>query len=367
MKFKSYFLIGTLLFLLNQQSGAAFWGNAGVGYSSDDNFYKDTYRDNNTGSFYSLNLNSGNKIAPGLRYEAAYLLSVKKNNDLKWEDNIVNSLWLNVTGRPVDVFDVCLLTFYENKNYGDENTKIYSYGQYKAGLEFPVYIFDFTTPKIGYITEGISYNDFNYDSYAVGPKCEIQQELSPWTVVTFSAVLLNRDYSEQYLYTSVTSLAASRRKDTETAVGFNVSSVITKDWNINVGIKGENVASNANFAAFDPSVAGSSSTLVDDYYSNSSPSIYMDSAFYPAAAVKCFVGVNYQEKTYAGRFATDWTSKLLAEKRKDKKVVIAVGITYRIYDPFAVRIDYTYENNASNDYVSTYTNNLVNAGINYFF
>ncbi|MHB9155578.1 MAG: hypothetical protein ACYC5N_07785 [Endomicrobiales bacterium] len=356
-----------LLFACGSAAEAAFWGSAGGGYSSDDNFYKDVFTHSAAGYYYTLNVNARNKLSSGLQYDASYLLLGRKNADITWEDSLMNNVRVNLLARPSDVFNLRLLTSFENKTFPDEFSKKYSYDQYRAGIEMPVYVFDYTVPKAGFTYEKISYDGFDYDSAAAGPLVGVQQELSPWTMISLSVQSFAREYPGQYLYADITATTAANRQDTETCAGVTLSSVINRDWNFSAGLRHEDIRSNANLPVPDPDVAVSSRTLAADYYSYASPSLFVETVFYPARKVSCQVGGTYQEKAYAARQATDSPGRLLAERRKDRRFVISAGATYRLSGPVALKLDYSYENSSSNDYIYTYTNGVFSTGVTVYF
>lgn len=364
---RAVFFVAVVCIFCRMTGSAAFWGNISSGYTSDDNFYKDAYLSKNTGLYYSAAFNVKEKISAGLQCDASYLLVGKKNNELTWEDNLLNDIRINVLTRPSDMFNARLLAFFENKSYQDEYTKPYSYSQYKTGIEFPFYFFDFTTPKIGYSYERIIYNNFSYDSVSAGPKLELQQEFSPWTMLTLAISSMNREFDKQYLYDSIISTTVNARKDAEMNMGLALSSVINRDWNVSFGVRSDNISSNANYSIIDPAVAVTSRTLVSDYYSYAAPSLFAETVFYPFMKLRCLLGVTYQEKAYAGRSATDSSGSLLAEKRKDKRIIISTGINYRLSKPVAIKVDYSYEDSSSNDYVYTYKNSILTTGVSVYF
>jgi len=364
MKTLRYIFGVFFLFVYCSAAEAAFWGSVGSGYSSDDNFYKDVFKYKNTGYYYTLNLNAKDALSRTLSYDAFYILMGRKNYSITWEDNFINNAGLSLTARPSDILSVKFSGTFENRNFRDEFSVKYNYNQYVAGLEVPFYFFDYSTPRVGLRYESIKYNNFGYDSTAIGPLFELQQELSPWSLITFSARAMTRNYPAQNLYEDVTTTTTVRRRDIELQSGIILSSVINRDWNFSAGVRYADVRSNANLSVVNPAVAVSSRTLVADYYSFTSPSLFFETVFYPARRLGCVVGGTYQEKTYPGRYATDSAGRVLAETRKDKRYMASAGVTYRLFRFMTLKAEYSYEKSSSNDYVYNYSNNIFSTGIN---
>lgn len=367
MKAFRYFSGVFFVFLFCAMAEAAYWGSFGSGYISDDNFYKDTYKHENTGSYYTLNLNAKNKLSRNISYDAFYLLLGRKNYNITWEDNIVNDIGLGVTARPSNIYNIRVLGSFENRIYRDPYSTKYNYNQYGASVEMPLYVLDYYTPKFGMRCENIKYDDFNYDSTATGPLFELEHELSPWTILTFSANVMTRDYSNQYLFENIITTGTSNRKDIEIYSGLVLSAIISSDWNFSTGLRYADIRSNANLSILDASVEVSSRALVADYYSYTSPSLFIRTVFYPARKAGCFLGGIYQERSYLGRYVTDSAGVLLDETRKDKKYIMSAGVTYSILSSVMLKADYSYENSSSNDNIYTYTNKIYSIGVNVYF
>lgn len=367
MKTLRYLFGVFFLFVYCSMLEAAFWGSFGSGYSSDDNFYKDVFGYNNTGYYYTFNLNAKSALSRDFSYDAFYILLGRKNYKITWEDNFVNNAGMSFTARPSDILSVRFSGSFENRTFRDEFSVKYNYNQYTAGMEVPLYILDYTTPKVGLSYENIKYNNFSYDSTAIGPLLELQQELSPWSIMTLSAKAMARNYPTQNLYEDVTTTTTVKRRDIELQSGIILSTIINRDWNFSAGIRYSDVRSNANLSVVDTSVEGSSRTLVADYYSFAGPSLFFETVFYPARKLGCVLGGTYQKKSYPGRYATDSAGQMPGETRKDERFIVSAGVTYRMLRFITLKAEYSYEKSSSNDYIYNYSNNIFSTGINVAF
>jgi len=350
-----------LLTVVNAPCDISGWLEGG--FKTTNNVYSDSRQLSDTGCSLSGALSLKTKFAKNMLFKLNYNLDAGGYFTQNYENEIFNSINASLKYFAVDSFEINLdgnfdysilpnATIYNNYDIG-----------FKPSLKW--YIFDHTTITGSYIYDDIRYSEYNLDNKGNGGAIKIVQELSLYTCVEGMYKYKTMDYSEKYLYESVSggipTYKSVLRRDVEKTLEVLLSQVISIDVSIDLIYRNIIFDSNDNFLDFGPNQTETLNTIIGDeriitdYRSYISNCGEIKMKITPKDSLIVF-SIFYTQKKYSGRLAKDETDKIKQpdEKRHDNQMVISGTWTFPVSEEVSLKLACIYDTCDSNDLLYKY-------------
>lgn len=361
-------LILSFTFLCRAEDTYEFWGNFTGGMVYDDNIYKDNTGYQGLG--YDLNLDLGirAKFFRDTFFRFRYGLELKgfdEYNLENQEDHFFDGL---LKQRINEFFTLNLnggIELYQFPNAGIYDSRII-YGKPKLVW----YVFAPTILAGGVIYERSCYSDYDLDYRGKGFFVSCGQEMSLFTFLECTMSTIIKNYPESYLY-GIDGEIDLLQKETVENLEITLSQDIADGCNIELIYQYEKLDSNGNYFDWGPYQWDEQNTfgderLIEDYYSYRSNEYGVKAKIFLDKSSYFKIGSLYMDKKYKGRLAKDKNDafRLPEQKRQDKQFFIMVNGTKEllknsVFGDIEIKVDYSYENNQSNDAFYNYDNNII--------
>lgn len=350
------------------------WTNGG--FMTSSNVYSDSRQLGDFG--YCLNASVGlrTKLARYTPFKINYNLDINGYFTYNLENEIFHSLKASLGHLILDSIEMKLLSNIDYSNL--LNAQIYNYQ--KIGVQPTViwYIFDYTTISGTFIYDDIKYHNYNLDNKTIGFTAKLEQEFSLYTSIKGIYSYKRADYSEKYLYNSISSAVpiyqSELRNDKETKIEIVLSHEFSLDVGLNLIYQNIALDSNDNFVDWGANQSETFNSVIGDEkilpdyrsYSSSIGGVKLkitleDSSFN--------ISVFYGLKDYRSRLAKDSKDLFLQpeEKRKDQNIILSIFWIKQLQEWINLKLGTSYENNHSNDALYKYTKLDITASLSTSF
>ncbi len=381
----SLFLTGVLLLNLSVTSlcwakdNYKFWGGFIGGMVYDDNIYKNSTAHQGFG--YDLNLDLGirSKFYSDTFCRLQYVLEVKGFDEYNLENKEYHFLDGSLKQRINEFFTWDLnggIELYQFPNAGIYDSQVI-YGRPRLVW----YVFDRTIFSGGGIYEKNTYSDYDLDYEGTGAVVSLGQEISLFTFLECEVSTIIKNYPENHLYgidgeTDYTirggSLTINDLLQKETVENLDITLIqdFVNGCSIELIYQYEKIESNGNYFDWGSFQWNGQNTsgderLIEDYYSYWSNRYGLETEIILSKKVYLKLDSFYMDKQYNGRLAKDERDVFCfpEQKRRDRQIFFLLNLTKEflknsIFGDIEIQVNYSYENNQSNDAFYDYSNNI---------